>query len=193
MPTSCQLTDRRSGRIGAVQLAYVILLPDDAHNYMRRVQAELYRRYEASRSTLRLEPHITLKQPFEADAPERHESYLEELAAEIDPFELVMDGFGFFEDEGVVFLDVQQDERLIALQHRMLAELELEPAVYESGEPVPYHFHGTLASGLSSRDLADARAHLSDTPEFRFPLRKLGLFCYTNETWTLHKRVKLML
>ena len=171
--------------------AYVILLPDDVHNFMRRVQAELYERHEGSRTTLALEPHITIKQPFEAEQAEPYERYFDRLAEETEPFELVMRGFAVFETEGVVFLDVEQDSRLLALQRRVLEELALEPAPYESGEPVPYHFHGTLIQGLSPEDLAAARAAVGDSPEFRFPLEQLGLFRYTEETWTLYRRRRL--
>lgn len=169
-------------------LAYVILLPDEVHNFMRRVQADLYERYDGNRTTLTLEPHITIKQPFEAAETESHDQYLERLARETEPFELVMRGFGFFEAEGVVFLDVAQDPRLLALQRRVLDELALEQAMYENDEPVPYHFHGTLATRLSPADLAEARDRLQETPEFRFPLETFGLFRYTDETWTLYKR-----
>ena len=171
-----------------MKLAYVILPPDEVHNFMRRVQADLYERYEGSRTTLALEPHVTIKQPFEAAELEPHEQYLERLSEETEPFELVMHGFGFFEQEGAVFLDVEQDPRLFALQRRVLDDLALEPAMYESEAPVPYHFHGTLATGLSAEDLSAAREQLGDSPEFRFPLETFGLFRCTEETWTLYKR-----
>lgn len=158
---------------------------------MRRVQADLYERYAGNWTTLSLEPHVTIKQPFEADDAEPYERYLDRLAAETEPFELVMRGYGFFGDEGVVFVDVEQDPRLLALQRALLQELGLEPGMYESGEPVPYYFHGTLITGLSPDDLADARSRLGDTPEFRFPLERFGLFRSTEETWRLYKRVKL--
>ncbi len=174
-----------------MQFVYVILLPDEVHNFMRSVQAALYERYDASHRTLVLEPHVTIKQPFEADDAERHEAYLEQLARETTPFEMVMRGYGFFEEEGVVFLDVEQNPRLLALQHDLLDALGLEPGMYESDEPVPYYFHGTLAAGLSADDLADARTRVGDTPEFRFPLARFGLFRSTEETWRLYRRVKL--
>jgi 2'-5' RNA ligase len=185
--------DRRAVRENetTMRIAYVILLPDEVHNYMRSVQAELYERYEGNRRTLVLEPHITLKQPFEAAELEPYERYAERLAHELEPLELVMGGFGFFEAEGVVFLEVAQDERLLAIQRAILEDLQLQPAEYESGEPVPYHFHGTVATGLSPDDLADARTRFTDAPEFRFPLDRLGLFRHTRETWTLYKRVRL--
>lgn len=179
---------RRTRKNPGVRLAYVILLPDGVHNFMRRVQAELYERYEGSSTTLALEPHVTIKQPFEGAGLEPYESYFDRLASETEPFAIVMRGFGFFEAEGVVFLDVEQDPRLLALQRRVLDELPLEPAMYESGEPVPYYFHGTLVTGLSAEDLGDARDRLGETPEFRFRLETLGLFRETKGTWRLYKR-----
>ena len=172
-------------------LAYVILLPDDVHNFMRRVQADVYERYEASRRTLALEPHVTLKQPFEAAEAATHERYLEQLARETATFELVLNGLGVFEGEGVLFLDVAQDPRLLALQRRILDDLSLEPAEYESGRPRPYYFHATIATALATADLEEAHARHADTPEFRFGVERLGLFRKTEETWTLYKRVRL--
>jgi 2'-5' RNA ligase len=158
---------------------------------MRRVQAEIYERYDAKLSTLTLEPHITIKQPFEAAELVPHETYLDRLAAETEPFEILMRGFGFFEEEGVVFLDVEQDPRLLALQRTLLEELDLQPALYENDKPVSYRFHGTLATALSADDLAEARTHYTETPEFRFPLRAFGLFGETKETWRLYKRAAI--
>ena len=172
-------------------LVYAILLPDDVHNFIRRVQAEVYERYEASGFTLPLEPHVTLKQPFDATEIRAHEEYVELLARETQPFELVLHGLGVFEGEGVLFLEVEQDPRLLALQHRILDELRLDPAEFESGRPLPYHFHATIATGLAPADLEQARALHAQTPEFRFTIERLGLFRKTEETWTLYKRVRL--
>jgi 2'-5' RNA ligase len=192
-------TDQRTGAPQAsnrenrsVQIAYVILLPDDVHNFIRRVQVELYDTYAASEATRALEPHITLKQPFEAGDAEPYEDFFDRLTVETDPFELELRGYGFFEGEGVVFLDVTQNERLHALQRRILEELALEPAQYESGSPLPYHFHATVATGLSPDDLTGARDDFDQTPEFRFPLERLGMFRRDAEgPWTLYKRSKL--
>jgi 2'-5' RNA ligase len=174
-----------------VLLVYAILLPDDVHNYMRRTQADVYERYEASRFTLPLEPHVTLKQPFEAADIAAHEEYLDRLAQETEPFELTLSGLGVFEDDGVLFLDVEQDPRLLALQHRIIDDFGLAPAEFESGHPRPYYFHATIATALAAGDLAEARARHAPTPAFRFAIDRLALFRETEDTWTLYKRVRL--
>lgn len=172
-------------------LAYVILLPDGVHNFMRRAGAELFARYRSSESALLLEPHVTLKQPFEGNSLEAHEEYLDALAAELEPFELRMGGFATFEHDGVVFVDMEQDPRLEALQERIIRDLGVEPAMFESGEPVAYHFHGTVAVGLTRSQLEDVRATLGETPQFRFPLQRLGLFVLSPAGWVLRRRVTL--
>jgi 2'-5' RNA ligase len=176
-----------------VWLAYTILLADDAHNFARSIQAELYERYDASERTLLLEPHVTIKQPFEVADEQPFTRYFERLAAELEPFDLVLRGFGFFEgDETVVFVDVEQDPRLKQLQRRVLADLAehgVEPAMFENDEPVPYHFHATLATDLSTEDLDDARRRYAETPEFRFPVERLGVFRKTAGAWLLHRRL----
>lgn len=131
-------------------LAYAILVPDDVQNFMRRATVELFERYGSNYSSIVVPPHITIKQPFEAEL-EPSERYFDRLAAETDSFEIVLRGWATFPgDEGVVFLDVEQDPRLFALQRRVLDELGVEPAPHESGEPTPYHFHGTVALGLDA-------------------------------------------
>lgn len=48
-----------------MQLAYALLVSDEVFNYVRQVQLEIHERF-GENPELRLPPHITLKQPFEA-------------------------------------------------------------------------------------------------------------------------------
>lgn len=175
-----------------MRLAYAILLPDDVHNLMRRAQAELYKAFRSPYESLALPPHITIKQPFEAVDITPHEDYLDRLVGETEPFDIIMRGWGTFDGEGVVFLDVEQDRRLVALQRRLLEELGLEPALFEDDQPVPYHFHGTVAIGLTSEQLAAASRLLPEAPDFRFPLERIGLFRHVGDVgWLVHRRASV--
>ncbi len=166
------------------------------HNFIRRHTVDLARRFGVHELSFVVPPHITIKQPFKGDELEPHARYLDELAHTTEPFELRLGGFGFFEVErGIVFLDVDQDPRLKALQARIVRELDLEPALYEDDRPAPYHFHATIADGLTPGQLADVRSELEGTepPIFRFPLERLGLFLSLDgASWTLFRRVRVL-
>lgn len=175
-------------------LAIAILLNDEIHNYMRKVQLQLLNEHDHE-GGVRLEagrtPHVTIKQPFEAVSLERAEDYFDRLASEIEPFEIVVRGIGFFEG-GVVFLDVGQDPRLVTLQRRVLADLAdrfgTRPAEFEDDR---YQFHATLAF-ISEDAFERVRAALRDVrTEFRFVFDTLGLFYRTDEGWVLYKRARV--
>jgi 2'-5' RNA ligase len=174
-----------------MQLAYALLVPDDVHNWMRRTSFELVERYGGRLSTV--VPHVTIKNAFDAEAAEQYEQYLDRLAADTEPFELVLRGYGFFEAPGwVVFLGVEPSEELHALHRRVLDDLSLEPAQFEGPD---FHFHATLALDLSPDEHARARAELTDkpTPEFRFPLERIGLARYaeTPGMWTTYRLARV--
>ena len=172
-------------------LGIAALVPDDAHNFMRSVGVELHTRWGAQAGSTLLEPHVTIKQPYDGDLEVAAE-YVDELAARVEPFELVLDGYAEFEQEGVVFLDVTGGaERIMELQRQVLDELDLEPAAFESGEPEPYHVHATLAVGLASPQRQAAVAALPPPPTFRFTVERLGLFARVEAGWLVYRRAGL--
>ena len=172
-------------------LGIAALVPDDVHNFMRSVAVELHRRWGAQASSTVLEPHVTIKQPYEGDLATAA-GYLDELAASVAPFELVLDGYAEFENEGVVFLDVTGGaERILELQRQVLDGLGLQPAAYESGEPEPYRVHATLAVGLASPERQAAIAALPKPPTFRFTVERLGLFARVEAGWLVYRRAGL--
>jgi len=174
-----------------VLLAYAILLPDAVHNRVRETQLAIEREYGRN-PTRRLEPHITLKQPFEAATLEPFVTYLEDLAHDVPSFEIVITGVRSF-DDGTLFLDVIQDPRLDTLRRRILRDLVAQgvrPAPVEDGR---YHFHATLAAGLRPDEFARAQAALEETHvEFRFIFDTLGLFCGLGpEEWIVYRRASV--
>jgi 2'-5' RNA ligase len=172
-------------------LGLAALVPDDVHNFMRSVAVELHTRWGAQSSATVLEPHVTIKQPYEGDLEVAAE-YLDELGARVEPFELVLDGYAEFEHEGVVFLDVTGGAgRIVELQGLVLDELGLAPAAFESGEPAPYHVHATLAVGLAAPQRRAAIAALPEPPAFRFTVERLGLFARVEAGWLVYRRAAL--
>jgi len=179
---------RLADRGRTFEIAYVILVSDEVHNYMSKLQIDILKEYGMNPG-LKASPHITLKLGFEVSELEPFERYFDKLVGEIEPFEICMKDIGFF-DEGIIFMDVERNPQLEKLRRRILKDVSEQCGV----EPYPlegdrYHFHATLAYGLSKHDFARARQTLKDMKvEFRFALDTLALFCHTGNEWVVYKR-----
>jgi len=172
-------------------LGYVILVSDPVGNYVRRLQVEILKEHGTSPG-LHVTPHITLKQAFPAPLLDPFERYFDKLVNETEPFEIVVRGFGFF-DEGIIFLDVVQSSHLAALQERILRDLSIEFGVQPySVEDDRYHFHATIAHGLPRASFERARKALDGVRiEFSFVLDTLGMLLHTRYGWITYKRAAL--
>lgn len=188
-----EVLGRRSPRsdAGALSLAYVIPVGEEAHNQMRRLQLQMLREYGANPG-IEVSPHITLKQGFPARALEPFEAYFDRLAAEVEPFEITLKDYGFF-DDGVIFLDVVPTQRLDALRRRVVRDLSTEFGVQPNAlEDDRYHFHATLQQGLPRASVDRARRVLQGASvELRFSCDTLALLCNTGTGWMTYKRTTL--
>jgi 2'-5' RNA ligase len=168
-----------------VLIGFAALLPDHVQNFMRAAELELDERFG---TVTAIEPHVTFKQPFEGDV-RAAALFLDELGASTAPFEIVLDGYATFEDEGVLYLDVGRgNDELLALQQRVLTELPAAPGEYEGAG---YHAHATLAAGLAPAQPAEALAALPPSPRFRFQVERLGLFVRLEPAWIVYRRAPL--
>jgi 2'-5' RNA ligase len=139
---------------------------------------------------LKVQPHITLKQPFHAKALEPIEEYFEALVHHIEPMEIQLNGIGSFVDDGVVYLDVTPTPDLEALRLRVLQDLRERFGVKPRDiEGERYRFHATVAYGLPTGTFDQAWEALCDIEaHFSFWLQSLGLFYYTGEEWVLYRK-----
>lgn len=185
---------RRAGTAGTLEIAIVIMVSDEVHNHMRRLQLDFRERYGVD-SGLRASPHVTLKQSFrtfDASSVERLERYVDELVADVEPLEIRVKGVTAFEEE-ILFVEVEPNPRLEALRRRVLHDLSerfgIAPGHFEGDN---YHFHATLEYDLSSDVLAAARGAFADTRiEYAFTLSTLGLLLKAGDGWTTYKRARL--
>jgi len=177
--------------VRTLEIAYVILLSDEAHNYMSKLEIELMKQY-GSHEGLKATPHITLKLGFHVTDIEPFEQYFDQLVTEITPFEISLKNIGFFDDVGIIFMDVVHTPELEGLRRRILKDLSerygINPYPLEGDQ---YHFHATLAY-LSKHDFETARHRLKQINiRFKFKLETIGLMCHTGEEWVTYKRAKL--
>jgi 2'-5' RNA ligase len=158
---------------------------------MRRLQIDILNQYGTVSAIAECQ-HITLKQAFEANVLEPFERYFDRLVNEIKPFEIVIKGIGSF-DQGIIFLDVEQDIRLKALRLKILRDLSEQFGIKPHPlEDERYYFHATLAHKMSKADFAKTLQELKDRKVyFRFVFDTLGLFYFTGEEWITYKRSKV--
>jgi 2'-5' RNA ligase len=175
-----------------VQLGFVILLPDEVHNAVRRWQLEIAE-VCGRNPALKQHPHITLKQPFHARELAPIERYFDELALSAKPMPIEIDGVGSFEQDEVVFLDVHVPAELETLRVQVLEELRSRFSVKPRDiEDSRYRFHVTLAYSLQSGAFPRAWDTVKDAPaKFSFKTEAFGLFYYTGEEWILYKVARL--
>ena len=172
-----------------MQLGLAILVTDDVHNAMRRLQltvAEHCGRNPALKQT----PHITIKQPFHAKALGPVEEYFDTLVSTLERFPVRLRGIGFFEEDAVAYVGLEPDPRLERLRLRVLQGLSdrfgVRPREIEDER---YRFHATLAYGLPGEQFPRVRAALAGAHvDFQFMLDTMGLFYYTGEEWIVYKR-----
>jgi 2'-5' RNA ligase len=100
--------------------------------------------------------------------------------------------FGFFDEAGIVYMDVVHTPELDSLRRRIVNDLSMQYGIKPNDlEGDQYHFHATLAY-LSKNDLSRARRELEHVQiERRFRLNTLGLICHTGDGWITYKRARL--
>lgn len=176
-----------------MQLGFAILLPDDVHNFVRRLQLQIAQ-VCGGNPALKLYPHVTLKQPFHAKELPPVERYFDDLVRSVKPIGLELGGVSRFEEDEVIFLDVRAPPELEYLRRDVLRELGVRFGVKPRDvEGDQYHFHATLAYSLPAGTFDRAwEAVRGAEALFTFETEVLGLFYYTGAEWILYKRVRLV-
>jgi 2'-5' RNA ligase len=186
-----RVAGRSSGRPRPTHLAIVVPLPDsvagDELEVQRRVAGLLGRCQHIDAA-----PHITLKLGFEIGETDTLSDFLTRLVRDTNPFAVSLGGVGAFED-GVAYLDVQPNPTLEQLRQAMLRELVERNGVRpEPIEDARFHFHVTLAHGLSAHELTAVRALLIDERRtWTFQVDRIELFRAVRDGWATLERFVL--
>ena len=173
------------------EVAFVLPLADEAHNFLTALQVEIFRRHGVNDALLAV-PHVTLKLGFMTPDLGPFADYIDEVARTTDALPIVLRGIRSF-DEEVIFLDVEQTPALDQLRRRIVRELSdrfhVPPKEYEDDR---FHFHVTLAYGLPRPAFEEELAHLTRLdPAFRFEAQTLAMLCHTGDHWVTYRRAAL--
>lgn len=180
---------RATGR-RTIEVAYVLPVGERVQNAVSRMQVRLLDAC-GTEPHLPETPHITLKLSFKSAVLEPLGAHLDLLCREVEPFGIRIGDVGFF-DEGVMFLDVEANPALEALRQRVLRDLSSGYGVQPYDIEGPrFHFHVTIAYGLSRQDLARARcAFTAPTGAFEFVPERMALLCHTGTQWFTYRRAR---
>jgi 2'-5' RNA ligase len=135
-------------------------------------------------------PHITLKLGFDTPTTGAVIDCVSRLARDLPPFPISIRDVGFF-DDGVAFLDVEPNQTLERLRQAILTELvERHGIRREPIEDERFHFHVTLAYGLSPQELDSTRASFADR-QFRrvFDAESIDVFRAAGSRWLTCERI----
>lgn len=173
-----------------MQAAFVILFDLDIYNYARKLQVKLYDLF-GTKETLKLDPHITIKYAFDASKLNDYEKYFDELVKATPPFEIEINRVDSFETN-VVYLGISKSKILTDLHLKVLHDFKerfsIEPSEFE-GENL--NFHATLAyKDITEEVFGKIKEYLkNEKPNFKFQVRKLGLYLRFNENdnWFVYK------
>lgn len=140
--------------------------------------------------------HITLVPPYRATEAqlEQLETLHEKLAKQLAPFDLMLDGFGCFEGNRTVFINVQPNERLQQLYSLLKA------GFIELGQAKEKHFHaGPLKPHLTVayRDLTPEsfeaiwQAYQHEPFSAVFPVSNIWIMKYVDRVWVPWREFQL--
>jgi len=177
-----------------MNIGFAILLEDEPHNFLRKVELELCEKFSLCWG-LKQSPHITIKAPFETNKLDLFVDYLESLAKEINPFEVELDGFNSF-GKNVIFLDVKENQQLKDLHFKILNDLLSKFGINQHElEGKNVKFHSTIASGdVTEEKFREAKQYLKKhNPKFKFTAKTLGIFYYLGKDsgWIIVRRIEL--
>lgn len=134
-----------------MKATFVLLANPEVHNLVRKLSWEIHQKYRTGTRHAALPPHVSLKQPFSVSNLPAIESYMNELASSIPPFDLTLtelqtvpifyDGMEY----GILWIDIEETETLRSLHNRLNHDLNLllgDARADFDGEA--YRFHMTV-------------------------------------------------
>jgi 2'-5' RNA ligase len=137
-----------------MKAAFALLVDHNAHNFIRKLVVDIHSKYRIGFLASLLPSHVSLKQPFEVSSLPEVETYFDQLAETIQPFEITLTHLElqtstFNDDEvGILWLDAQETPTLRDLHNRINRELSERFENTEAPSDGPnYHFHATVELG----------------------------------------------
>lgn len=170
-----------------MRATFALLADNEVHNLVRKLAWNAHQMYRTGTIASRLPPHVSLKQPFQAEDLDGLKAYMGEFAQSIAPLpvrltELQLHPLVFEGTEyGLLWIDVQETPDLRGLHDRLNQELSQRFANTQADhDGAAYHFHMTVAMG--GQPIEVYRTLYGEIPNHQinrqFTARELVMFVY---------------
>lgn len=173
-----------------MKATFALLADRKVYNLVRKIAWEANRKFGIGIDTARLEPHVSLKQPFQVLDLQHLETYMGKLAASISPFDVHITRIQAVPtkiddlETGILWFDIEETSTLRELHQRINNDLEKlfgpTPALFDGDE---YHFHMTIAMGNKTFEIYQSIVewHQADSMDYHFEATELALFVYDED------------
>lgn len=170
-----------------MEAALALLADRGTSNAVRKLAWRVHVRYATGLKARRLEPHVSLKQPFPIADLDALSDYAQELAGHLRPIDVTLARLCAVAaavtdpGSGVLWFDVEDEGELARLRQRVQGDLERRFGSVEAPfDGASYRFHMTVAIGGPS--LSTYRRIVEDlggeVPPLRCQLDRLAIFAY---------------
>lgn len=144
-----------------------------------------------AKAALRSPPHITLHMPFKLkeEKEERIFEVLEKVAAENQPVDLVLHGFGAFKPR-VIFINIEESEALASLHDDLKKEMKLSLNIFNAEyKDRGFHPHLTLAfRDLKKSSFFEAWKEFEEKEyHAEFVMDRITLLKHNGKSWDRYK------
>lgn len=137
-----------------MKATFAFLTDNHIQNLVRKLTWDIHQKYRTGIDFCRLQPHISLKQPFNISDLEALSKYMDELARSIEPFQVRLPQLELIDatidglESGIIWLSVEETESLRGIHNRLNEELTARfgsvPADFDGDS---YRFHMAVSLG----------------------------------------------
>ncbi len=127
-----------------MKCTFALLVDEKIHNFIRKKAVEMHSETGCGFYAAQLQPHISLKQPFEIDDLKKAEDYFDRLSKSIKPFSITVGPT--FVWKNLFALDVVENSELRKCHNKINRELkELFENTHALHDGDSYAFHATIS------------------------------------------------
>jgi len=166
------------------------VIDGEAREYQRALIDELSRVFGIRNNNLRLEPHITIKAPFEFENIEEVENIIEEMIVELKSSEYKIEGFAHF-NKRVVFLKVFESQMMVdvtrELQKKLRSVKRITFSAHEGKENIDFHATLCYSDRFNFEKIFNFLSQKTK-PSFKQRFNNITIFIKKGNRWEIYRR-----